>query len=147
MTTPDSGTEPPRRTWRQWRIPATIGGRVRTSTVAFGICFALTAMLYAQVSAELKAQNEEAVQGPVAVDPNAPTPYTSPQNQTTPSATSSVSSTPTATGAAEQPTGVAGTGQQPSTTTPPTTTAPFGLPIPPAIQSLVPSQPAPTSSR
>ena len=79
MSTPNIETEHPKPQWRQWRIPTKIGGRVRTSTVAFGICFVLTGLLYGQVSAEVDAQNREAVQGPTAVDPAELTPYTEPQ--------------------------------------------------------------------
>ncbi|MGB2722234.1 MAG: hypothetical protein WBF80_02910 [Rhodococcus sp. (in: high G+C Gram-positive bacteria)] len=149
MSTPNIETEHPKPQWRQWRIPTKIGGRVRTSTVAFGICFVLTGLLYGQVSAEVDAQNREAVQGPTAVDPAELTPYTEPQTtQPSSSVTSTTAPTPTATTEPEQSGGVVdGTGQQPTTTAPAATTAPFGVPIPPAIQSLIPTQPAPTSAR
>ncbi|MDV8020633.1 hypothetical protein [Rhodococcus sp. IEGM 1330] len=144
MSTPPTGTDHPRRTWRQWRIPAKIYGRVRTSTVAFGMCFVLTGLWYGQVSAEITKRNEETVQGPVAVDPGELVPYT-------PSQTYEPSSTTTTTPETSEPEpsgGVDDTGTQSTTTAPPTTTtAPFGVPIPPAIQSLIPTQPAPTTSR
>jgi hypothetical protein len=149
VSTPDTGTERSQRNWRQWRIPAKIYGRVRTSTVAFGICFVLTALLYGQVSEDIAKRNEEAVQGPVAVSPdelNKPS-----ESQTyvpTPSRLSTTSS-PIATTEPEPSTSADDSGTQSTTTTTPptTTTAPFGVPLPPAIQSLIPSRPAPTSSR
>jgi hypothetical protein len=149
VSTPDTGTERSQRNWRQWRIPAKIYGRVRTSTVAFGICFVLTALLYGQVSEDIAKRNEEAVQGPVAVSPdelNKPS-----ESQTyvpTPSRLSTTSS-PIATPEPEPSTSADDSGTQSTTTTTPptTTTAPFGVPLPPAIQSLIPSRPAPTSSR
>lgn len=148
MSTPNIEAEHPKRNWRQWRIPARIGGRVRTSTVAFGVCFVLTGLLYGQVNAEVDKINREAVQGPVAVDPSEVTPYTSPRSQPSSSVSSTTTPTPTATTDAEQPGGVVdGTGQQPTTTAPAATTTPFGLPLPPGIQSLIPTQPAPTSAR
>jgi hypothetical protein len=149
VSTPDTGTERSQRNWRQWRIPAKIYGRVRTSTVAFGICFVLTGLLYGQVSADIADRNREAVQGPVAVSPDelnrpsesqtyVPTPSRL-STTTIPSVTTEPESTPSADD----------TGTQSTTTTAPptTTTAPFGVPLPPAIQSLIPSRPAPTSSR
>lgn len=148
MSTPGTGTEHARRNWRQWRIPAKIYGRVRTSTVAFGICFVLTGLWYGQVSTEIAERDSEQIQGPTAVDPAELTPYTEPQSETSVSGSSTTTPTPTATTGAEQSGSVDGSGQSATTTTvPPTTTAPFGVPIPPAIQSLIPSQPAPTSSR
>lgn len=149
MSTPDTGTESPRRNWRQWRIPAKINGRVRTSTVAFGICFVLTGLLYGQVSDDIRTRNEEAVQGPVAVDPSELTPTTQPQLRTGNSVTSTTIPTPIGTTDADPTGSVEQSGEQASTTTAPstTTTVPFGVPIPPAIQSLIPTQPAPTSSR
>ncbi|WP_206497951.1 hypothetical protein [Rhodococcus sp. KRD175] len=148
MSTPDTGTERSQRNWRQWRIPAKIYGRVRTSTVAFGICFVLTALLYGQVSADIAERNGEAVQGPVAVSPDELTqPSESQTYVPTPSRLSTT--TPSTTTDPESSTSADDTGTQSTTTTAPptTTTAPFGVPIPPAIQSLIPSRPAPTSSR
>ncbi|MCZ4518734.1 hypothetical protein O4220_09415 [Rhodococcus ruber] len=149
MSTPDTGTERSQRNWRQWRIPAKIYGRVRTSTVAFGVCFVLTGLLYGQVSADIAARDAEPVQGPVAVDQDASTPYTQPQTSEPRYSTTTASPTPTATTDAEPSGSVEQSGEQASTTTAPptTTTAPFGVPIPPAIQSLIPTQPAPTSAR
>ncbi|CCQ17029.1 putative RNA polymerase sigma factor [Rhodococcus sp. AW25M09] len=145
MSTPEAGIESPRRNWRQWRIPTKIAGRVRTSTVAFGICFVLTGLLYGQVNAEVDRQNEEAVQGPVAVDPSEGAPTDSPPSS---SVSATTAPTPTATTEAGQSGGPDETGQQSVTTAPlTTTTAPFGLPLPPGIQSLIPSPPAPTSAR
>ncbi|QII06729.1 hypothetical protein BH93_16455 [Rhodococcoides fascians A25f] len=148
MSSPDTGTERSQRNWRQWRIPAKIYGRVRTSTVAFGICFVLTGLLYGQVSADIAARDAEPVQGPIAVDPDASTSYNQPQTSEQRYSTTTVSPTPSATVDPEQSGTVEESGQQATTTTvSPTTTAPFGVPIPPAIQSLIPTQPAPTSSR
>ncbi|MBY4210642.1 hypothetical protein HQO27_12950 [Rhodococcus fascians] len=148
MSAPDAGTEHPQRNWRRWRIPTKIYGRVRTSTVAFGICFVLTGLLYGQLSEEKAEINRQSVQGPVAVSPDE---FTQPdESQTyvpTPSR-SSTTTTPSATTEPESSTSAEDTGTQSATTVPPTTTtAPFGVPIPPAIQSLIPSRPAPTSSR
>ncbi|OZE74758.1 hypothetical protein CH294_24825 [Rhodococcus sp. 14-2483-1-1] len=148
MSSPDTGTERPQRNWRQWRIPAKIYGRVRTSTVAFGICFVLTGLLYGQVSADIAERDKQQIEGPVAVDPSELTPYNQPQTSEPRYSTTTVSPTPSATVDPEQSGTVEESGQQATTTTvPPTTTAPFGVPIPPAIQSLIPTQPAPTSSR
>lgn len=148
MNTPGTGTERPQRNWRQWRIPAKIYGRVRTSTVAFGICFVLTGLWYGQVSAEIAERDSEQIQGPTAVDSSELTPYTEPRSETSVSGSSTTTPTPTATSGAEQSGSVDESGQSATTTTlPPTTTAPFGVPLPPVIQSLIPSQPAPTPSR
>ncbi|WP_128645223.1 hypothetical protein [Rhodococcus sp. BS-15] len=149
MSTPNIETEHPKPQWRQWRIPTKIGGRVRTSTVAFGICFVLTGLLYGQVSAEVDAQNREAVQGPTAVDPR----RTDAVHRAADDPAEQLghvhhSADATATTEPEQSGGVVdGTGQQPTTTAPAATTTPFGLPLPPGIQSLIPTQPAPTSAR
>ncbi|OZE25557.1 hypothetical protein CH262_11720 [Rhodococcus sp. 05-2255-1e] len=149
MSTPDTGTERSQRNWRQWRIPAKIYGRVRTSTVAFGICFVLTALLYGQVSADIAERNGEAVQGPVAVSPDELTQPSESQTYVPTPSRLSTTTTPSTTTEPESSTSADDTGtQSPTTTAPPTTTtAPFGVPIPPAIQSLIPSRPAPTSSR
>ncbi|OZC70369.1 hypothetical protein CH251_17705 [Rhodococcus sp. 06-462-5] len=147
MNTPDTGTERPQRSWRQWRIPAKIYGRVRTSTVAFGICFVLTGLWYGQVSAEIAERDSEQVQGPVAVDPGQLTPYTQPQTSEPTYSSTTVTPTPTATTDPDGSGSVDESGQPATTTLPSTTTAPFGVPLPPVIQSLIPSQPAPTSSR
>ena len=148
MSTPDTGTERSQRNWRQWRIPNKIYGRVRTSTVAFGICFVLTGLLYGQVSADIAERDAEPVQGPVAVDPDATTPYIQPQTSEPRFSTTTVSPTPTATADPDGTGSVDESGQPATTTTvPSTTTAPFGVPSPPAIQSLIPTQPAPTSAR
>ncbi|MDI9895348.1 MULTISPECIES: hypothetical protein [Nocardiaceae] len=148
MSTPDTGTERSQRNWRQWRIPNKIYGRVRTSTVAFGICFVLTGLFYGQVSADIAERDKQMIEGPVAVDPSELTPYTQPQTSEPRYTTTTVSPTPSATVDPEPSGSVEETGGQASTTTaPPTTTAPFGVPIPPAIQSLIPTQPAPTSAR
>ncbi|MDI9931448.1 hypothetical protein QM588_13650 [Rhodococcus sp. IEGM 1354] len=149
MSTPDTGTERSQRNWRQWRIPAKIYGRVRTSTVAFGICFVLTGLLYGQVSEDIAKRDSERVQGPVAVSPDELIePSESQTYVPTPSRLSTTSS-PSATTEPEPSTSADDTGTQSTTTTAPpaTTTAPFGVPLPPAIQSLIPSRPAPTSSR
>ncbi|OZE06196.1 hypothetical protein CH249_24485 [Rhodococcus sp. 05-2255-3B1] len=148
MNTPDTGTERPQWNWRQWRIPAKINGRVRTSTVAFGICFVLTGLWYGQVSAEIAERDSERIQGPVAVDPGELTPYTQPQTVEPTYSSTTVTPTPTATTDPDGSGSVDESGQPATTTTlPSTTTAPFGVPLPPVIQSLIPSQPAPTSSR
>ncbi|WP_415974364.1 hypothetical protein [Rhodococcus sp. 077-4] len=149
MSTPDTGTDLPQRNWRQWRIPAKIFGRVRTSTVAFGVCFVLTGLLYGQVSIEIAERNEQATQGPVAVDPGELNTYTEPQTYApTPSRQATTTPTPTATTDPDGSGSVDESGQQATTTTvPTTTTAPFGVPLPPAIQSLIPTSPAPTPSR
>ncbi|MDI9925099.1 MULTISPECIES: hypothetical protein [unclassified Rhodococcus (in: high G+C Gram-positive bacteria)] len=148
MSTTETGTDHPRRNWRQWRIPAKINGRVRTSTVAFGICFVLTGLWYGQISAEIAERDSEQIQGPVAVDPGELTPYIQPQTSEPSFTSTTVTPTPTATTDPDGSDSVDGSGQPATTTTvPPTTTAPFGVPIPPAIQSLIPSQPAPTSAR
>ncbi|OZD09109.1 hypothetical protein CH275_02315 [Rhodococcus sp. 06-235-1A] len=148
MSTPETGTDLPRRNWRQWRIPNKIYGRVRTSTVAFGICFVLTGLWYGQVSAEIAERDSEQIQGPVAVDPGQLTPYTQPQTFEPTYSSTTATPTPTATTDPDGSGSVEQSGQQASTTTAsPTTTAPFGVPLPPVIQSLIPTQPAPTSSR
>ncbi|MEK8072116.1 hypothetical protein [Rhodococcoides navarretei] len=148
MSEPGTGTRRPQRNWRQWRIPAKINGRVRTSTLAFGIFFVLTGLWYGQVSAEIAERDGEQIQGPTAPDPADLTPYTEPQSETGVSGTSTATSTPAATTETEQPSGVVDdTGQQPTSTAAPITTTTFGLPLPPGIQSLIPTQPAPTPSR
>ncbi|MFI8566859.1 hypothetical protein ACIGGF_09910 [Rhodococcus sp. NPDC078407] len=146
MNAPGTGTERRQRNWRQWRIPAKIHGRVRTSTVAFGIFFVLTGLWYGQVSNEIAERDSEQIQGPTAVDPGELTPYTQPQPEPSLSGTSTTTPTPVPTTVEEQPSdAVEGTGAQSTTTAPPTTT--FGLPLPPGIQSLIPTQTTPTPSR
>jgi len=148
VSSPDTGTERSQRNWRQWRIPAKIYGRVRTSTVAFGICFVLTGLLYGQVSADIAERDRQRIEGPVAVDPSDLAPYTEQPTYAPTSSRLSTTTTPTTPTDPEQSGTVEESGQQATTTTvSPTTTAPFGVPIPPAIQSLIPTQPAPTSSR
>ncbi|MEH6793741.1 MAG: hypothetical protein V7694_06355 [Rhodococcus sp. (in: high G+C Gram-positive bacteria)] len=148
MNTPGTGTDLPQRNWRQWRIPTKIYGRIRTSTVAFGICFVLTGLLYGQVSEDIARKNDESVQGPVAVDPADLAPLTEQPTYAPTSSRLSTTTTPTATTDPGQSGSVEESEPQATTTTvPPTTTAPFGVPIPPAIQSLIPTQPAPTSAR
>lgn len=145
----DTETERPRPAWRQWRIPNRIYGRVRTSTVALGICFVLTGLLYGQLNADVTARNQESVEGPTAVDPAQTVPT---DRQQTYEPTYSVTSTPVPTSTSTTDTEQTGTveesGQQaPTSTVAPTTTEPFDVTLPPAIQSLIPSQPAPTSAR
>lgn len=149
MSAPDTGTEHSQRNWRQWRIPNKIYGRVRTSTVAFGICFVLTGLLYGQLSAEKAELDRQTVQGPVAVSPDEFTEPSESQTYVPTPSRLSTTTTPSTTTEPESSTSADDTGTQSTTTTAPptTTTAPFGVPIPPAIQSLIPSRPAPTSSR
>ncbi|MDZ7932469.1 MAG: hypothetical protein U5N21_21415 [Rhodococcus sp. (in: high G+C Gram-positive bacteria)] len=109
----------------------------------------LTGLWYGQVSAEIAERDSEQIQGPTAVDSSELTPYTQPQSEPSFSGSSTTATpTPTATSDPDGSGSVDESGQPATTTSvPPTTTAPFGVPIPPAIQSLIPSQPAPTSAR
>lgn len=126
----------PDRPERRWMIPARIRGRIRTSTVALGICFVLTALLYGQVRPD----------PPGTVSPTPET--TAPEDVRTPesvitqtplSVTPSVEESPDA----GTESGESGFSPTESGTVPseePTLLP--GVPIPPQLRSVIPTQPS-----
>ncbi|OAK56658.1 hypothetical protein [Rhodococcoides kyotonense] len=141
-----------RSSWRAWRPPAKLFGRIRTSTAILSLCFVLTGLLYNQ----LQEGNDAPAAGPTAVDPGLVSPgpsaqqeYTEQYTTTTPPApTTTVSPTPT-----DVPTttsgvpGAPGTGTSDTGTS--TTTAPTylpGLTVPPELRSLLPAPPTATGT-
>ncbi|WP_338892940.1 hypothetical protein [Rhodococcus sovatensis] len=150
MTEHDGGTDGTDRRSRSWKIPSRIYGRVRTSTVALGICFVLTALLYNQVRPE-----PAEVQGPQPVDtsqytgvqPNYQSEYTEPSTTTPPSSTVDPSNTedPSNTGATPGEPGSSGSSTSSESGTQEPTFLP-GVPVPPQLRSLFPSEPSATPS-
>lgn len=149
MTEHDGGTGGTDRPSRSWKIPPRIYGRVRTSTVALGICFVLTALLYNQVRPE-----PATVQGPQPVDtsqypgvqPNYPSEYNDPTT-TLPSSTVDPSNTEDSSNT-EDPSNTGEPGSSGSSTSRESgaqepTFLP-GVPVPPQLQSLFPSTPSAT---
>ena len=149
---------------RHWKIPSRIFGRARTSTVALGICFVLTALLYGQV----RPEPEGAVTGPTPIDtgqyqnrlpsyvpesstPSTSVPPSSSADSTTSQDPSDSSSTPGETGQPGQPgqqrePGEPGssTGESGSATSQAPTYLP-GITVPPQLRSLYPQAPAPSA--
>lgn len=126
----------PDRPARRWKIPARIRGRIRTSTVALGICFVLTALFYGQVrppppgvvsppsttetepaSDYVETPSSGASQTPTSVDPSAGDGSTD---------TTESGSSPTESGSlpSEEPTFLP------------------GVPIPPQLRSVIPTPPS-----
>lgn len=147
MTESDSDPDRPRR---NWKIPARIYGRVRTSTVLLGICFVLTALLYDQVR-----PGPELVQtGPQPIDTSQYTQqpayqpeYTEPSTTPTPSTTEDLTTTedPSGTGSTSGEPGSTSGGSGSSTTQDPTYLP--GLTVPRELRSLFPPAPqAPSTS-
>ncbi len=156
----EENTETDRWT-RHWKIPARIFGRARTSTVALGICFVLTALLYGQV----RPEPEGAVNGPTPIDtgqyqnrlpsdvpessiPSASIPPSSSAEPTTSQDPSGTSGTPGEPGQQQEPGQQrepgSSTGESGSTTSQDPTYLP-GLTVPPQLRSLYPQAPAPSA--
>lgn len=149
------------RPTRHWKIPSRLFGRARTSTVALGICFVLTALLYGQV----RPEPEGAVNGPTPIDtgqyqnrlpsyvPESSTPSTSvPPSSSVDSTTSQdpseTSGTPEEPGQQREP-GQQGepgssTGESGSATSQVPTYLP-GITVPPQLRSLYPQPPTPSA--
>ncbi|ORI18228.1 hypothetical protein [Rhodococcus sp. 1168] len=155
----EANTETDRWT-RHWKIPSRIFGRARTSTVALGICFVLTALLYGQV----RPEPEGAVTGPTPVDtgqyqnrlpsdvpeslpPSSSVPPSPSGDSTTSQDPSDTSGTPEEPGQQRQPGQQrepgSSTGESGSTTSQVPTYLP-GITVPPQLRSLYPQ--APTTS-
>ncbi|MCZ4078361.1 hypothetical protein O1W68_10440 [Rhodococcus sp. H36-A4] len=158
MTEENTDTD---RSTRHWKIPSRLFGRARTSTVALGICFVLTALLYGQV----RPEPESAVNGPTPIDtgqyqnrlpsyvPESLTPPTgvppsSSVDSTTSQDPSDTSGTPGEPGQQQEPGQQGGpgssTGESGSATTQVPTYLP-GITVPPQLRSLYPQAPAPSA--
>lgn len=152
---PDTAASEPdpqrRNTFRGWRIPATLFGRARTSTVILGICFVLTGLLYNQ----LQSDNRGVQQGPQPIDPaqyqTTPVePSVSEYSRTptavpTPTEDPSTTTVPPAVGETSGETGAPTSGSNSSTTQDPTFLP--GRTIPPELRSLIPpAPPAPSAT-
>ncbi|KZF12864.1 MAG: hypothetical protein WBD41_15255 [Rhodococcus sp. (in: high G+C Gram-positive bacteria)] len=151
MTEHGGGTDGTDRPSRSWKIPPRIYGRVRTSTVALGVCFVLTALLYGQVRPEPAAEQV----GPQPIDtsqysgdqPNYQSEYTEPSATTPPSSTVDPSGTedPSNTGATSGEPGFSGESTTGDAGTQDPTYLP-GLTVPPELRSLLPSAPRATAN-
>ncbi len=146
------------RPTRHWKIPARLFGRARTSTVALGICFVLTALLYGQV----RPEPESAVNGPTPIDtgqyqnrlpidvpesstPSASVPPSSSVDTTTSQDPSDTSGTP---GEQQEPGQQGEPGSSTRESGSATTQVPTYLPrlsVPPQLRSLYPQAPAPSA--
>ena len=120
---------------RRWRIPARIRGRIRTSTVALGICFVLTAFLYGQV----RPPSPGTVSPPSTNEPTSDYVESpdSGESQTTTSAEPSVTESAPDPGA-ESDSSPTESGSLPSEEP---TFLP-GIPIPPQLRSVIPTPPS-----
>ncbi len=146
---------------RHWKIPSRIFGRARTSTVALGICFVLTALLYGQV----RPEPEGAVTGPTPIDtgqyqnrlpslvpesslPSSSVPPSSSGDTTTTQDPSDTSGIPAEPEQQREP-GQQGepgssTGESGSATSQVPTYLP-GITVPPQLRSLYPQAPSPSA--
>lgn len=147
MSEDENNTDQSSRNWKSWRIPNRIYGRIRTSTVFFGICFVLTSLLYIQVDQGIRADNPQSTEGPSAVDTGQYTGDQSPPVTTGQSPTETPSTTvdPSVTGNPSGPEGSSGepgssTSGTGASTTPDPTYLP-GMTVPPALRSLIPPAP------
>ena len=140
---PGEGAPSPDPPTRKHKIPARIPGGARTSTVALGICFVLTALLYSQVrppppgvveepapTSETQPSAEFVVPSDISV--------TSTPETAIPSVTGEMPSTGEESGPSETSTNDESTSQE-STFLP-------GVPIPPQLRSAVPAAPGATGS-
>ncbi len=133
----------PDRPARKHRIPSRIPGGARTSTVALGICFVLTALLYGQVrppapgtvvepepASDIQPSDETIVPSEISVTPTFESP--------TPTVTGEAPSTGGQTEQTGSPTSDGSTSQE-STFLP-------GVPVPPQLRSVVPTAPGGTGT-